>query len=164
MENEIEELIKKLYSKDGIQRKMARYDLVKIGKPAIKYLSDLLNEPKDKEQKEYVRWEAIKTLSQINNPESIPILIKALEHEDFDVRWMAAEGLINIGEKSIKPLLKTLVRKSNSIYLLEGTHHVLKDLQFKKIFDDKTGIINKLENYNLHPDIVTSVEQLLSQE
>ena len=164
MENEIEELIKKLYSKDGIQRKMARYDLVKIGKPAIKYLSGLLNEPKDKEQKEYVRWEAIKTLSQINNPESIPILIKALEHEDFDVRWMAAEGLINIGEKSIKPLLKTLVRKSNSIYLLEGTHHVLKELQFKNIFDDKTGIINKLENYNLHPDIVTSVEQLLSQE
>ncbi len=164
MENEIEELIKKLYSKDGIQRKMARYDLVKIGKPAIKYLSGLLNEPKDKEQKEYVRWEAIKTLSQINNPESIPILIKALEHEDFDLRWMAAEGLINIGEKSIKPLLKTLVRKSNSIYLLEGTHHILKELQFKNVFDDKTGIINKLENYNLHPDIVTSVEQLLSQE
>jgi HEAT repeat protein len=164
MENEIEELIKKLYSKDGIQRKIARYDLVKIGKPAIKYLSDLLNEPKDKEQKEYVRWETIKTLSQITDSESIPVLIKALENDDFDVRWMAAEGLINIGEKSIKPLLKTLVRKSNSIYLLEGTHHVLKELQFKNIFDDKTGIINKLENYNLHPDIVTSVEQLLSQE
>ena len=164
MENEIEELIKKLYSKDGIQRKMARYDLVKIGKPAIKYLSGLLNEPKDKEQKEYVRWEAIKTLSQINNPESIPILIKALEHEDFDVRWMAAEGLINIGEKSIKPLLKTLVRKSNSIYLLEGIHHVLKELQLKNIFDDPTGIINKLENYNLHPNIVSAVEHFLSQD
>ncbi len=41
--------------------------LVKIGKPAIKYLSDLLNEPKENEQKEYVRWEAIKTLSQIND-------------------------------------------------------------------------------------------------
>ena len=164
MENEIEELIKKFYSKDGIQRKKARYDLVKIGKPAIKYLSDLLIEPKDKDPKEYIRWEAIKTLSQITDAESIPVLIKALENDDFDVRWMAAEGLINIGEKSIKPLLKALVRKSNSIFLLEGAHHVLKDLQFKKVFDDQTGIINTLENYNLHPDIVTSVEKLLSQD
>jgi len=164
MENEIEELIKKFYNKDGIQRKKARYALVKIGKPAIKYLSDLLNEPKENEQKEYVRWEAIKTLSQINHPESIPILINALENDDFDVRWMAAEGLINIGKKSIKPLLKSIVKKSNSIFLLEGAHHILKDLQFKEIFNDQTGIINKLENYNLHPDIVTAVEKLLSQD
>lgn len=164
MENEIEELINKFYNKDGIQRKKARYALVKIGKPAVKYLSDLLNEPKENEQKEYVRWEAIKTLSQICTPESIPVLIKALEHEDFDVRWMAAEGLINIGKESIEPLLKSLIKNGDSIFLLEGVHHVLKDLQFKKIFNDQTGIINKLENYNLHPDIVTAVEQLLSQE
>jgi HEAT repeat protein len=158
MGNEIEELIKIFYSKDGIQRKKARYDLVKIGKPAIKYLSSLLNEPK-----EYVRWEAIKTLSQISNSESIPILIKALENDDFDVRWMAAEGLIDIGKESIKPLLKSLIGNSNSIFLLEGVHHVLKELQFKKIFDDQAGIINKLENYNLRPDIGSAVEQLLSK-
>ncbi len=77
---------------------------------------------------------------------------------------MAAEGLINIGKESIKPLLKSIVKKSNSIFLLEGAHHILKDLQFKEIFNDQTGIINKLENYNLHPDIVTAVEKLLSQD
>ncbi len=158
MANNIEELIKVFYSKDGIKRKMARYELVKIGKPAIKYLTGLLSEPK-----EQIRWEAIKTLSQIAAPESIPILIKALENDDFDVRWLAAEGLIEIGEKSIKPLLKSLAKHQDSKFLLEGVHHVLKGLEFKKIFFDNDGIINKLENYNMHPEIALTVEEFLSK-
>lgn len=158
MENNIEELIKKFYSKDGIQRKMARYELVKIGKPAVKYLSSLLDAPK-----EYIRWEAIKTLSQIADPETIPILISSLENEDFDIRWMAAEALINIGKRSIKPLLESVVSSKKSIFLLEGVHHILKDLQFKNIFHDDLGIINKIENYNMYSDITLAAEQLLSK-
>ena len=158
MENNIEELIKKFYSKDGIQRKMARYELVKIGKPAVKYLSSLLDAPK-----EYTRWEAIKTLSQIADPETIPILISSLENDDFDIRWMAAEALINIGKKSIKPLLEYVISCKKSIFLLEGVHHVLKDLQFRKVFHDDVGIINKIENYNMYSDITLAAEQLLSK-
>ncbi len=159
MKNAIEELISKFYIQDVIQRRKARLDLVKIGKPAIKYLSGLLNEPK-----EQVRWEAIKTLSQINDSKSIPILINALENGDIDVRWIAAEGLINIGKESIEPLLKALLENSNSKYLLKGAHHVLKDLQSKRIFVDRTGLISRIENYNLHPNIVTPIEQLLSKD
>jgi HEAT repeat protein len=158
MENKAEDLIKIFYGKDVIARRKARYDLIKIGKPAIKYLTGLLNDPKM-----HIRWEAIKTLSQIAAPESIPVLINALENDDFDVRWMAAEGLIEIGNKSIKPLLKALVKNEDSNYLLEGAHHVLKDLKFKKIFDDSTGLIKKLENYNMHPEVALSAEELLSK-
>ncbi len=158
MENKIEELIKTFYGKDGIKRKKSRYELVKIGKPAIKYLSGLLKEPK-----EHIRWEAIKTLSQIAAPESIPILIKALGNDDFDVRWLAAEGLIEIGKKSIKPLLKSLVGGQDSILLLEGVHHVLKGLEFKKIFFDDVGIIKKLEDNNLHSEIALAAEELLAK-
>jgi len=111
----------------------------------------------------HIRWEAIKTLSQIAAPESIPVLIKALENDDFDVRWMAAEGLIDIGKQSIKPLLKALSRNEDSNYLLEGAHHILKGLEFKKIFKDDDGLIKKLENYNMHPEIAVFAEELLSK-
>jgi HEAT repeat protein len=158
MEDKIEELIKTFYDKDGIKRKKARYELVKIGKPAIKYLTPILNDPKM-----HIRWEAIKTLSQIAAPESIPILIKALENDDFDVRWLAAEGLIEIGKESIKPLLKSLTHNEDSNFLLEGTHHVLKGLEFKKVFKDDDGLIKKLENYNLHPGIALAAKELLSK-
>ena len=158
MENETEALVKIFYGKDVIARKKARYDLIKIGKPAINYLTGLLNDPKM-----HIRWEAIKTLSQIAAPESIPVLIKALENDDFDVRWMAAEGLIDIGKQSIKPLLKALSHNEDSNYLLEGAHHILKGLEFKKIFKDDDGLIKKLENYNMHPEIAVFTEELLSK-
>ena len=156
MENNIEDLIKVFYGKDVIKIKKARYELVKIGKPAIKYLAGLLNEPK-----EHIRWEAIKTLSQIADPESIPVLIKALENDDFDVRWLAAEGLIEIGKESIKPLLKSLIHDPDSNFLLEGAHHVLKGLEFKKVFLDEAAIIEKIENNNLHAEIALSAKELL---
>ena len=158
MENETEALVKIFYGKDVIARKKARYELIKIGKPAISYLTGLLNDPKM-----HIRWEAIKTLSQIAAPESIPVLIKALENDDFDVRWMAAEGLIDIGKQSIKPLLKALSHNEDSNYLLEGAHHILKGLEFKKIFKDDDGLIKKLENYNMHPEIAVFAEELLSK-
>jgi HEAT repeat protein len=158
MENKIEELIKIFYGRDVIKRKNARYELVKIGKPAIKYLTGLINEPK-----EHIRWEAIKTLSQIATPECIPVLISALDSDDFDVRWLAAEGLIEIGKKSIKPLLKALIKEQDSKYLLEGAHHVLKGLEFKKIYIDDIGLIRKIESYNLHPEIAFAAKEQLSK-
>ncbi|MFZ0452560.1 MAG: HEAT repeat domain-containing protein [Ignavibacteriaceae bacterium] len=156
MENKIEELIKNFYSKNGIERKIARYELVKIGKPAVEYLSKLLKAPK-----EFTRWEAIKTLGQIGDPESIPVLIDALENEDFDIRWMAAEALIGIGEISIKPILKAVIAGEKSIFLLEGVHHILKEFQFRNIFCDDAGLINKIENHNLYSDIALAAGQLL---
>ncbi len=154
----IKELIKSFYSEDGIQRAKARYEIVKIGKPAIEYLIGLQYSPKV-----WVRWEAIKTLSQIADSESIPILINALENQDLDVRWLAAEGLIEIGKDSLKPVLASLISGGNSKYLLEGAHHVLKGLQFKKIFSDDEGIIKKLEQTNLRPGVVFAAKELLSK-
>lgn len=156
MENKIEELINNLCGKDGIQRQKARHELIEIGVPAVEYLIELLDSPK-----EHIRWEAIKTLSQIAAPESVPVLIKALENDDFDVRWLAAEGLIEIGKSTVKPLMKTLINNQNSKYLLEGIHHILKGLEFKHLFTDDYGIIKKIENYSLHPEIVLAAEEIL---
>jgi hypothetical protein len=119
----ISSLITDLASKDGIVRVRARKQLVSYWvqsvAPLIKALSN---------KNCLVRWEAVKSLSQIRSPSSIQALIRALEDEMFDVRWLAAEGLIRIGRKAIVPILEALVKNSNSSWLCEGIHHVLHDM------------------------------------
>jgi len=104
--------------------KKAREELVAKGKNIVDFLMELLNNPKH-----IYRWEALKTMEEIGDPISIPMFIKALEDDESDVRWIAAEGLIKLGMKSIKPLLKTLIEKSGSIFVLAGIHHVFYDLK-----------------------------------
>jgi HEAT repeat protein len=157
MENKIPELIKRLASENSIDRIKARYELVKIGKPAIEYLIGL-----QYLTTEHVRWEAIKTLSQIAHPDAIPILINALENDRFDVRWLAAEGLIDIGKESIKPLLEAIEQQQDSKFLKEGVHHVLKDLKSKNLFKDELHIIKMIEDSNTHSLLALTAHKILS--
>jgi HEAT repeat protein len=75
-----------------------------------------------------VRWEAAKALGQISDPTAAEALVRALEDEMFDVRWLAAEGLITLGRGALLPLLHALVERSDSEWLREGAHHVFHDL------------------------------------
>lgn len=145
MEDEIAKLIQGLFSKDGIERQKARYRLVKIGKPVTQFLVGL-----QYLSKQQVRWEAIKTLSQISDPDSIPILINALENSNSDVRWLAAEGLVEMGEASLKPMLIAIEERGDSKRLREGAHHVLKGLENKHLFVDEYDIIGILEEKSKH--------------
>lgn len=121
---EIKKLIGNLGNQSGILRKEARKELVAKGRYAIDFLSELVDHPKH-----LYRWEAVKTLEGIGDPISIPVLIHALEDDESDVRWIAAEGLIKIGVQSVKPLLKSLIEKSDSGFLPAGVHHVFHDLK-----------------------------------
>lgn len=159
MENRIPELIKKLSSENSIDRIRARYELVKLGKPAIEYLIGLQYLNND-----HVRWEAIKTLSQIAHPDAIPILINALENDRFDVRWLAAEGLIEIGKASIKPLLETLEVQQDSKFFREGVHHVLRALKSKNLFKDEYQIIKMLGDPNASSILAITAQKILSKD
>ena len=154
MEEEIPVLIKKLFSDDGIERRKARHDLVTIGKPVIRFLIGLQYLPE-----QHVRWEAIKTLSQIADPDSIPILVNALENRNHDVRWLAAEGLIEIGERSVMPLLLALEERGDSPELKVRVHHILKSLEEKGLFKDDYGIIGMLEDHGRHDEARISAER-----
>ena len=128
---EMRYLIKSICSKNGQERQKARAALVEKGNRSIDFLMELLNSPKH-----IYRWEAIKTIEEINDPESIPIFLDALEDEKSDIRWIAAEGLINLGILSVEPLLKRLVEKSEAVFVLEGAHHVFIDLKKNKMLPD----------------------------
>ena len=72
-----------------------------------------------------IRMEAVKIIELIADRRSIPEFIRLLDDPEFDIRWIAAEGLIKIGRRSIRPLVKAVRDNENSIILNEGAHHVL---------------------------------------
>ena len=67
-----------------------------------------------------VRWEAARALGEIADPRAAPALVVTLEDEGFDIRWLAAEGLIALGPVGLAPLLEALAEKANSVYLTGG--------------------------------------------
>jgi HEAT repeat protein len=122
-EDRIKSLIAELGSEDGMVRVRARKALADIGHPAVGPLVEALSS-----RREWLRWEAAKTLAEIGDPTATQALIKALRDKMFDVRWLAAEGLIHIGDSVVKPLLEALSNDPDSLWMREGTHHVLHDL------------------------------------
>jgi HEAT repeat protein len=119
----INSLVSDLGSKDGLVRESARRSLVDVGQPAVGILIKSLAH-----RSRQVRWEAAKTLGQIADPAAAVPFVKALEDDEFSVRWLAAKGLIALKSKSLPPLLRALTKRSDSDFLLHGAHHVLHDL------------------------------------
>lgn len=116
-------LIVQLASDDGLVRVNARQSLVAIGAPAVASLIEAL-----RDANRQVRWEAAKALSQIVDPAAAPALVRALQDRGFGVRWLAAGGLIALGSRGLVPLLRALVKRSGSVRLRQGAHHVLRHL------------------------------------
>ncbi|MCB0752504.1 MAG: HEAT repeat domain-containing protein [Ignavibacteriae bacterium] len=138
---EIKNLLENLVSENGVERKSARKNLVKKGPVVIDFLMEHIHHPKH-----LYRWEALKTMEEIADPVSVPLFIEALEDDESDIRWIAAEGLIKIGSESINPLLKTLTKKTDSIFILAGAHHVFHDLNKKNSLPKDFPIDNFLSN------------------
>jgi hypothetical protein len=116
----IEGLIMALSSDNDSTRRDARRSLVAVGSPAVRSLTEAL-----KLRNDNVRREAVKALSEIGGAEVAPALIRTLEDEEFDIRWLAAEGVIGLGVSGLKPLLQALIDQGDSPLLLEGAHHVV---------------------------------------
>ena len=123
--------IDQLCSESGVERQKARKALVEIGAVTIKYLSELLDSPKH-----ICRWEALKVMEEIGDAGAIPVFIHFLEDEKSDLRWIAAEGLIRIGKKSIGSVIKLLMENYDSVFVLDGAHHIFYDLREKGAFKD----------------------------
>jgi HEAT repeat protein len=140
-------LVATLGDSNGLARQHAREALVGIGQPAVPSLNTALASPY-----EQVRWEAAKALSEIAAPESMPGLVIALEDREFSVRWIAAEGLVAIGNRSVEPLLEALVVRGDRQWLREGAHHVLKALSKRGSYEAMASVLAALEG--MEPELV----------
>jgi HEAT repeat protein len=124
----IHDLIAALTNGSPVDRQHAREALAAIGRLAVDPLIRLLGD-----HRPHVRWEAVKALGSIADPAAAPALVGALEDEDGDVRWLAAEGLIGLGLEALQPLLSALACGPSSSDLLEGAHHVLYTLDRRRL-------------------------------
>lgn len=120
-------LLSKLGNRRAADRQRAREDLVAIGEPAVPGLIGMLSSPARME-----RWEAAKALAEIAEPTSAAALVRSLEDDDGDVRWIAAEGLIALGRHALVPLLEALITRTGSPWILTGAHHILIELRKQK--------------------------------
>lgn len=119
----LESILRDLSSDNDQARVRARFQIVTLGNSAVPYLIEFL-----RSKKRLLRWEAAKALEEISDPESASALVEALEDEEFDVRWLSAEALVRLGFQSLGPLLRALMIRGDSVWLREGAHHVIHDL------------------------------------
>jgi HEAT repeat protein len=154
----IKSLVEEMGNGDGLVRQEARRKFVGMGRPAIDYLAELMESPKN-----VLRWEAIKAMEQIADPISVPLFLNALEDDDADVRWIAAEGLIRLGSDSLKPLLEALVNQSTSKLLRDGAHHVLHYFKEGRNRDDIEALSRALAGEENEERIPLIAEKLLNQ-
>jgi HEAT repeat protein len=137
-------LIKGSVDTDNVSKKLSsRKTLVKMGRKILPVMNKLL-----KSGDILIRMEAAKIIELIGDRMSIPVLIDLLDDNEFDIRWIASEGLIKIGRRSIRPVLKSVRDGENSILLNEGAHHVLTALLSESEKKKEMQLLQSLENHH----------------
>jgi HEAT repeat protein len=90
--------------------------------------------------------EAAKIVELIADRSSIQFLINLLDDKEFEIRWIAAEGLIKIGRRTILPLLRSIRDGESSFLHNKGAHHVLLSLLNKNEKNKLTSLLQSLDN------------------
>ncbi|HTY38767.1 MAG TPA: HEAT repeat domain-containing protein [Bacteroidota bacterium] len=141
------ELIEGLHSKDGHVRSRARRGLVSAGREGLPTLIALLTDPNRN-----VRWEVCKALGEMREPDAAEALTGALDDENIEVRWLAAEALIALRARAVIPMLRALERSFNSLFMRQGAHHVLHALERERLLNSETLAVLDTLRY-LEPQI-----------
>ena len=100
---------------------------------------------------EYGRGRAARTLGEIGDPAATPALVKALEDDKFDVRWLAALAVVALGQPGLAALLQALIERPDSNLLRESAHHVLHDEAHEKWSRQLAPVMQALEGPD--PDV-----------
>jgi HEAT repeat protein len=154
---QIENLIFNLNSQNAMIREHARLALIKFGKLSVLSLIEALENPKKR-----VQWEAAKALVAIHDIRSSPALVQKLMDKSFELRWLAAEGLIALRQNSLKDLLKALIDNPDNWDLRQGAHHVLHALEKEGLLNEKClHLLNELRDIEAGLSIPMSAEKAL---
>jgi len=136
----IDALIADLGSNSEVPRKQAESQLRRIGQSALVPLIQALAT-----STEYGRGRAARTLGKIGDPASAPALVKALEDDKFDVRWLAARAIVALRRPGLTALLQALIERPHSTLLRESAHHVLHDEADEKWSQQLAPVMQALE-------------------
>jgi sporulation protein YlmC with PRC-barrel domain len=137
-------------------RERAHSTLVTMGKPAVRPLLEALTN-----STEYGRGQAAKVLGEIGDLAAAPALVKALEDDKFDVRWLAALALVALGRDGLPALLQALIERPDSTWLREGAHHVLHDEGYETWQTQLGPVMKALEGYAPAATLPGAAERVL---
>ncbi len=158
MNDNIDSLVADLNCDDAMRCQHARRALVAMGERAVGPLTEALFS-----RKYWVRWEAAKALGQIGSPTAIQSLIKVLEDDAPAVRWLAAEGLIAIGQEALEPLLMALIEHADSLLLREGAHHVFYDTHRADLHEILRPVMRELEGSEPSVEVPLAAKKSLTE-
>ena len=116
----VDGLVQQLGDRDGVTRERARRSIVSLGSTGVEPLLQAL-----KNRKSRVRFEAAMCLRDIADRRAIDGLVEALGDRMFEVRWVAAEALINVGRPVVPVVLRALMEQADAMWLRDGCRHVL---------------------------------------
>lgn len=155
----IECLVGCLHSREGSIRESVRKCLVFIGQLAVPALIQAL----DSSHRE-ARWEAAKALGEIGDPRAAKALVKTLGHDQFAIRWLAAEALIGLERQGLEPLLLALLHNPDSGFLRDGAHHVLHALRDadSSLREILSPLVDALEAFAGAEDVIPHAEAVLN--
>ncbi|HEY5528707.1 MAG TPA: HEAT repeat domain-containing protein [Thermoleophilia bacterium] len=123
MDQHLTDLIEALGSDDGSKRKRARETLALLGEPAVQPLHGLLSSSTMR-----IRWEAANCLAAMVDPGSVQAFVELMMDQYSEVRWLAASGLINLGPRSVAPVLESLIQDAESSGHRQMARRVLRGL------------------------------------
>jgi hypothetical protein len=136
-------LLVDLGSNSAVARNRAHRELVSLREAAVESLIVAL-----RTSTEYGRGQAAKALGEIGDGRAAPALAKALEDDKFDVRWMAALGVVALGRAGLAALLQALIERPNSTLLRESAHHVLHNEAHEKWSKQLVPVGQALEGFD----------------
>ncbi|MCB2154481.1 HEAT repeat domain-containing protein [bacterium] len=156
----LEGLMEQLGQKDGLKREHARYALIALGSAAVPCLvNGLENSHSDR-----LRWEAAKALGSIGDADAIPALVEALEDDDADVQWVAADALVRFGKDAWPALLRKLSREgAESLAFERGVHHIFRNQHEKPYADLLEALTHALDPGLVSDDPSIVAEKLLAR-
>jgi HEAT repeat protein len=154
----IASLILDLASEDGLKRQDARSELEAIGEPAIPHLVEAFKNGKHLE-----RWEAVKALVKFGDPITTKLFVEALQDDDFEIRWSAAEGLASIGYPALKEVLESLITNIESVRLRNGAHYFLRRLSSTGHLEKVKPVLAALDSLDFELEAPLAAEKLIEQ-
>lgn len=114
---------------------------------------------------ELLKIEVEEIIRFVSDKRSIPALIKLLDDEDFDVRWIAGESLIRIGRHSIPPLLH-MIRGGRKFSYPGKVYYVLRNILTVNEKDDLQPLLLKMihgSNYRFTEERLKQGKQIFKQ-
>lgn len=109
---------------------LAKDALAEIGGPAVEPLAKAWDDLAERGQ---ARWMAARALARIHDSRAIPTLVRHLSDPEYELRWLAANGLILQKGEGLRATLVALATQYLTSGMADAAAHVLQCVQDARI-------------------------------